>query len=33
VTLKRDGTGFLGPEGYYYEEFPTVAQLQIAYLK
>jgi|GEM_PF-1540611 len=33
VNLRRYGTGFLGPEGDYYEEFPTVAQLQIAYLK
>jgi hypothetical protein len=33
VTLRRYGTGFLGPEGDYYEEFPTVAQLQVAYLK
>jgi hypothetical protein len=32
VNLRRYGTGYLGPEGDYYEEFPTVAQLQIAYL-
>ncbi|MBF0331838.1 MAG: glycine zipper 2TM domain-containing protein [Candidatus Omnitrophica bacterium] len=33
VTIKRSGTGFVGPQGEYYAEFPKVAQLQAMYVK
>ena len=33
VTLKRSGTGFTGPQGEYYPEFPKVALLQAVYGK
>lgn len=33
VTLKRSGTGFIGPQGEFYAEFPKVAQLEIMYGK
>jgi len=31
VALKRSGKGFVGPQGEYYPEFPTVAQLEVIY--
>ena len=33
VTLKRAGTGFTGPQGEFYPEFPKVALLQVMYGK
>lgn len=33
IALKRSGTGFLGPQGEYYSEFPKVAQLKAMYVK
>ena len=33
VTLKRLGSGFIGPQGEYYEEFPKVKQLKVMYGK
>ena len=33
VTLSRSGTGFLGPQGEYYPEFPKVEQLRLMYGK
>ena len=33
VTLKRSGKGFVGPQGEYYSEFPTVKQLKALYGK
>jgi hypothetical protein len=33
VIIKRSGTGFVGPQGEYYPEFPSVAQLQAMYGK
>lgn len=33
VTLKRSGNGFVGPQGEYYTEHPTVEQLKILYGK
>jgi hypothetical protein len=33
VTLKRSGTGFIGPQGEFYPEFPTVEQLRAMYGK
>jgi hypothetical protein len=33
VVLKRSGTGFVGPQGEFYPEFPKVAQLQVVYGK
>jgi hypothetical protein len=33
VILKRSGSGFVGPQGEYYAEFPKVAQLQAMYGK
>jgi len=33
VTLKRSGSGYVGPQGEYYNEFPTVDQLQVMYGK
>ncbi len=33
VVIKRSGTGFTGPQGEYYSEFPKVAQLQAMYGK
>jgi hypothetical protein len=33
VTLRRSGTGFVGPQGEYYPEFPSVGQLQAMYGK
>jgi hypothetical protein len=31
VVLKRSGTGYLGPQGEYYAQIPTTAQLQAMY--
>jgi len=33
VTLKRAGNGFVGPQGEYYSENPTVEQLKVLYGK
>lgn len=33
VTLKRSGTGFTGPQGEFYTEFPRVEQLKLMYGK
>lgn len=33
VIIKRSGTGFTGPQGEYYPEFPKVTQLQAMYSK
>ena len=33
VTLRRSGTGFLGPQGEYYAAFPRVEQLKAMYAK
>ncbi len=33
VTLKRSGTGFIGPQGEFYPVFPKVSELEIIYGK
>lgn len=33
VTLKKSGTGFIGPQGEYYPEFPKVELLKVMYGK
>ncbi len=33
VALKRNGNGFVGPQGEYYSEFPKVEQLKLMYGK
>lgn len=33
VTLRRSGTGFIGPQNEYYPEFPRVEQLRLMYGK
>lgn len=33
VSLRRYGSGFIGPQGEYYPEHPTVAQLRVLYGK
>ncbi len=33
VTLRRSGSGFIGPQGEFYTQFPTVYQLQTIYGK
>lgn len=33
VTLKKSGTGYLGPQGEWYSENPTVEQLKVLYGK
>ena len=33
VTLRKSGNGFLGPQGEYYPEFPSVGQLKTMYGK
>jgi hypothetical protein len=33
VTLKRAGSGFIGPQGEYYSDNPTVEQLKVLYGK
>lgn len=31
VTLKKAGTGYVGPQGEYYSDNPTVEQLKVLY--
>lgn len=31
ITLRRSGNGFIGPQGEYYSEHPTVAELKTLY--
>jgi len=33
VTLRKSGTGFIGPQGEFYPEFPKVSQLEVIYGK
>ena len=33
VVIRRSGTGFVGPQGEFYPEFPKVDQLQLMYTK
>ena len=33
VVLKRSGNGYLGPQGEYYDQIPSTAQLQVMYGK
>ena len=33
VVLKRSGNGYVGPQGEYYDQIPTTAQLQVMYGK
>ena len=33
VTLKRKSNGFIGPQGEFYPEFPSVEQLKVMYAK
>jgi hypothetical protein len=33
VTLKKSGNGYIGPQGEFYTEFPTVAHLMVLYGK
>jgi len=33
VVLKRSGNGYVGPQGEYYDQVPTTAQLQAMYGK
>lgn len=33
VVLKKSGSGYVGPQGEYYSEFPKVSQLQAMYSK
>lgn len=33
VLIKRSGTGFVGPQGEFYNEFPSVEQLRAMYVK
>ena len=33
VKLKKSGDGFIGPQGEYYSEFPSVEQLKLMYGK
>lgn len=33
VTLKQSGTGYLGPQGEFYQSFPSVEQLKAMYVK
>ena len=33
VVIKRSGSGFVGPQGEYYSEFPKVEQLKAMYVK
>jgi len=33
VTLKKSGTGYIGPQGEYYADFPKIAQLEAMYGK
>lgn len=31
IVIKKSGNGYVGPQGEYYQQFPTVAQLQTMY--
>ncbi|MFH1622764.1 MAG: hypothetical protein ABIA97_06595 [Candidatus Omnitrophota bacterium] len=31
VSLKKSGSGYIGPQGEYYPEFPSLEQLQVMY--
>jgi hypothetical protein len=31
ITLRRSGNGFVGPQGEYYPDFPSVEQLRTMY--
>jgi hypothetical protein len=31
VLIRRSGNGFIGPQGEFYPEFPTIAQLKVMY--
>ncbi len=33
VIIKRAGSGFTGPQGEYYTEFPRIEQLKVMYEK
>jgi hypothetical protein len=33
IVLKRSGNGYVGPQGEYYDQIPTTAQLQAMYGK
>lgn len=33
ITLKRSGSGYTGPQGEYYSDFPKVEQLRAMYGK
>ena len=33
VVIKKSGNGFVGPQGEFYSQFPTVAQLRVMYGK
>ncbi len=33
VTLKKSGSGYVGPQGEFYPQFPTVEQLKVLYVK
>jgi hypothetical protein len=33
VIIKKSGSGYVGPQGEYYSEFPKVSQLQAMYSK
>ena len=33
VVMRRSGTGFIGPQGEYYTEFPRIEQLKLMYAK
>jgi hypothetical protein len=33
VTLKKSGNGYIGPQGEFYTQFPSVAQLKVMYGK
>jgi len=33
VTLKKSGNGFIGPQGEYYPQFPSIEQLKVMYAK
>jgi hypothetical protein len=33
VNVKRSGSGFIGPQGEFYNEFPKVQQLRVMYAK
>ena len=33
VIIRRSGSGFIGPQGEYYPQFPSVAQLKLMYTR